>query len=297
MSVLTINKLTDIGRRRGDRRRSRPARHRRPARRGGARCARGQWRAGVSGARPRTRGAGGVLPADSARSTTRPTGITRSRASTRSRWTSRRTPRRTICGPPSTGTSTDALRRATTARRRRPCCRRSRSPRRGGETEFANSYAAYDGVQRRREGAVRVAAGGALARGVAAPGHIRIRRRRCWRGGGRAPPTSIPWCGRTAAAASRWCSARRRDYVVGMDLDEGRALLAELLDRATAAGAWCTATAGRSATPSSGTTTASCIGRHRTTPTRRGRCCARRCWATNRSSSRADALSRCTAPR
>ena len=46
----------------------------------------------------------------------------------------------------------------------------------------------------------------------------------------------------------------------------------------------CTATAGRSATPSSGTTAASCTGRRRTTPTRRGRCCARPCWATSRSS-------------
>ena len=79
------------------------------------------------------------------------------------------------------------------------------------------------------------------------------------------------------------------DYVVGMDLDEGRALLAELLDRATAARAGLQPPAGRSATPSSGTTAACCTVRRRTTPTHRGRCCAPRCSATSRSSRRRDA--------
>ncbi len=42
---------------------------------------------------------------------------------------------------------------------------------RGGETEFANSYAAYEALSDGGEATLRVVAGGALAGGVAAPGH------------------------------------------------------------------------------------------------------------------------------
>ena len=43
----------------------------------------------------------------------------------------------------------------------------------GGETEFASTYAAYDDLDRRREGTARPAPGRARARGVAAAGHAR----------------------------------------------------------------------------------------------------------------------------
>ena len=88
-------------------------------------------------------------------------------------------------------------------------------------------------VDRRGEGAVRVAAGRALAGGLPAPGHPRPRHRRCWRDGGPGAPTSTRWCGRTAAAASRWCSARRPTTSSAWIATRARALLAELLDRAT----------------------------------------------------------------
>ena len=70
------------------------------------------------------------------------------------------------------------------------------------------------------------------------------------------------------------------DYVVGMDLDEGRALLAELLDRATRPDMvyrhdWSVGDT------SSGTTAACYTVRRRMIPTHRGRCCAPRCSATN----------------
>ena len=81
---------------------------------------------------------------------------------------------------------------------------------RGGETEFANSYAAYEAFsddEKDRFGALRVVHSleasqrRVTPRPVAGAGGA---------GGGPGPPTSIRWCGRTAAAASRWCSAHRR---------------------------------------------------------------------------------------
>ena len=80
---------------------------------------------------------------------------------------------------------------------------------RGGETEFANSYAAYEAFsdeEKERFGALRVVHSLEASQRRVTP----IRRRSWWRSGGPDPPTSIRWCGRTAAAASRWCSARRR---------------------------------------------------------------------------------------
>ena len=166
---------------------------------------------------------------------------------------------------------------------------------RGGETEFANSYAAYEAFS--DEEKERFGRCGWC---------IRWRRR----SGGSHPDPSpelvAKWRSRpTHEHPLVWTHRSGRkslvlgasaDYVVGMDLDEGRALLAELLDRATRAG--------QGVQPP-------LVGRghrHLGQPRRpapggavrprahHGRCCARRCWATNRSSSRADALSRCTAP-
>ena len=82
---------------------------------------------------------------------------------------------------------------------------------------------------RRREGDARGRAGRAHLRGGAAPGRTTTRRRRSWRCGGRGRRRSIRSCGRTARAGARSCSAPRPSHVVGMDPDEGRALLADLL--------------------------------------------------------------------
>ena len=90
-----------------------------------------------------------------------------------------------------------------------PCCRRSRSPRRGGETEFASSYAAYDALsddEKERFGSLRVVHSLEASQRQGHPGPIA--------GGAGAVavaphPRASRWCGRIAAAASRWCSARR----------------------------------------------------------------------------------------
>ena len=145
-------------------------------------------------------------------------------------------------------------------------------------------------AERRREGALRRRCGSCTRWRRRSAGSPRSRRRRCWRGGGRGRTHEHPLVWTHRSGRKSLVLGASADYVVGMDLDEGRALLAELLDRATAAGQGVQPRAGRSATPSSGTTAASCTGRHRTTPTHRGRCCAPRCWATSRSSI-ADALS------
>ena len=106
---------------------------------------------------------------------------------------------------------------------------------RGGETEFANAYAAYDVAERRREGAVRLACGSCTRWRPRSGASPRTPPQNSWRGGDPAAPTSIRWCGRIAAAAKSLVLGASADYVVGMDLDAGRALLAELLERATVA--------------------------------------------------------------
>ena len=103
----------------------------------------------------------------------------------------------------------------------------------GGETEFASSYEAYDAPRRRREGAARRRPRRAHDRGVAAAvqqGPLRPRR---WRTGAGAPPRSTRWCGATAPGRKSLVLGATTDHVVGMDPDEGRALLDDLLDRAT----------------------------------------------------------------
>ena len=161
--------------------------------------------------------------------------------------------------------------------------RRSRSPRRGGETEFASSYARLRRTERRGEGAVRVVAGRAFAGGLAAAGHPR------------------PVAGDAGAVevaphprASAGVDASQRPQVTGArrvgrlhrrhGSRRGQGAAGRTARPGHRAPTRCTATRGRSATPSSGTTAVFCTGRHRTTRTRRGRCCAPPCWATSRSS-------------
>jgi alpha-ketoglutarate-dependent taurine dioxygenase len=103
---------------------------------------------------------------------------------------------------------------------------------RGGETEFASSYAAYDALsedEKDRFGALRVVHSlEASQRRVTPEPTPELLAR--WR----SRPTHqhpLVWTHRTGRKSL--VLGASADYVVGMDLEEGRALLAELLDRAT----------------------------------------------------------------
>ena len=235
MSVLTINKLTALGRRRGHRRRLRPAgqpttRSARPSSTRSRTTACWCFPGSASTPRRRSRSAGG-----SARSTTPRTATIPSPASTRSRWTSRRTPRRTTCGPPSTGTSTAARRSedecpqkatvlsakqvAETRRRdrvRELVCglRRVQRRRRRSASESLRVVHSLEASQRR---VTPDPSPEELARWRSRPTHEH----------------PLVWTHRSGRKSL--VLGASADYVVGMDLDEGRALLADLLDRATAA--------------------------------------------------------------
>lgn len=103
---------------------------------------------------------------------------------------------------------------------------------RGGETEFANSYAAYeafDAEEKDRFGRLRVVHSleASQRRVNPDPSPELVAR---WR----SRPTHehpLVWTHRSGRRSL--VLGASADYVVGMDLDEGRALLAELLDRAT----------------------------------------------------------------
>jgi alpha-ketoglutarate-dependent taurine dioxygenase len=105
---------------------------------------------------------------------------------------------------------------------------------RGGETEFASSYAAYDALsdeEKKRYGSLRVVHSLEASQRRVTPNP--------------SPEVLARWRSRsTHEHPLVWThrSGRRSlvlgasaDYIVGMDPDEGRALLAELLDRATVA--------------------------------------------------------------
>jgi alpha-ketoglutarate-dependent taurine dioxygenase len=104
----------------------------------------------------------------------------------------------------------------------------------GGETEFASTYGAYDELsdeEKQRFASLRVVHSlEASQRRVSAdPSPEELAR---WR----ARPTHehpLVWTHRSGGKSL--VLGASADYVVGMDLDKGRALLAELLDRATAA--------------------------------------------------------------
>jgi len=104
---------------------------------------------------------------------------------------------------------------------------------RGGETEFANSYAAYEAFtddEKRRFGALRVVHSleASQRRINPDPSPELVAR---WR----SRPTHehpLVWTHRSGRRSL--VLGASADYIVGMDEDEGRALLAELLDRATA---------------------------------------------------------------
>jgi alpha-ketoglutarate-dependent taurine dioxygenase len=103
---------------------------------------------------------------------------------------------------------------------------------RGGETEFASSYAAYDALSEDeidRFAALRVVHSlEASQRRVTPDPSPELLAR--WRSR-RTSEHPLVWTHRTGRRSL--VLGASADYVVGMDLDEGRALLAELLDRAT----------------------------------------------------------------
>lgn len=102
----------------------------------------------------------------------------------------------------------------------------------GGETEFANSYAAYDAFsdeEKRRFGSLRVVHSleASQRRVNPDPSPELVAR---WRS---RPTHEHPLVWTHRSGRKSLVLGASADYVVGMDLDEGRALLAELLNRAT----------------------------------------------------------------
>jgi alpha-ketoglutarate-dependent taurine dioxygenase len=105
---------------------------------------------------------------------------------------------------------------------------------RGGETEFASSYAAYDALSdddKERFGSLRVVHSlEASQRRVTPEPTPEVLAR--WRSR-RTQEHPLVWTHRSGRKSL--VLGASADYVVGMDLREGRALLQELLDRATTA--------------------------------------------------------------
>ncbi|MEB3019483.1 TauD/TfdA dioxygenase family protein [[Mycobacterium] crassicus] len=106
---------------------------------------------------------------------------------------------------------------------------------RGGETEFASAYAAYDALsddEKLRLGSLRVVHSleASQRRVTPDPAPEELAR---WRS---RPTREHPLVWNHRSGRKSLVLGASADYVVGMDRDAGRALLAELLDRATAAG-------------------------------------------------------------
>jgi alpha-ketoglutarate-dependent sulfate ester dioxygenase len=102
----------------------------------------------------------------------------------------------------------------------------------GGETEFANSYAAYEALspeEKERFGALRVVHSleASQRRVTPDPSPEQLAR---WRSR-RTHEHPLVWTHRSGRKSL--VLGASADYVVGMELEQGRALLAELLDRAT----------------------------------------------------------------
>ncbi|HEX2214881.1 MAG TPA: TauD/TfdA family dioxygenase [Mycobacterium sp.] len=102
----------------------------------------------------------------------------------------------------------------------------------GGETEFANSYAAYEAFsdeEKERFGALRVVHSlEASQRRVTPDPSPELLAK--WRS---RPTHEHPLVWTHRSGRKSLVLGASADYVVGMDLDEGRALLADLLERAT----------------------------------------------------------------
>ena len=103
----------------------------------------------------------------------------------------------------------------------------------GGETEFANSYAAYDALsdeEKARFASLRVVHSleASQSRALPRPDPRAVVAR--WRS---RPTHEHPLVWTHRSGRKSLVLGASADYVVGMDLDEGRALLDELLERAT----------------------------------------------------------------
>jgi alpha-ketoglutarate-dependent taurine dioxygenase len=102
----------------------------------------------------------------------------------------------------------------------------------GGETEFANSYAAFDALteqEKERFGELRVVHSLEASQRRVYPDPTPEQEER-WRAR-RTHEHPLVWTHRNGRKSL--VLGASADYVVGMDLDQGRALLDELLDRAT----------------------------------------------------------------
>jgi alpha-ketoglutarate-dependent taurine dioxygenase len=102
----------------------------------------------------------------------------------------------------------------------------------GGETQFANSYAAYEALtpeEKERFGALRVVHSleASQRRVTPDPSPEQLAR---WRSR-RTHEHPLVWTHRSGRKSL--VLGASADYVIGMELEQGRALLAELLDRAT----------------------------------------------------------------
>ncbi len=103
---------------------------------------------------------------------------------------------------------------------------------RGGETEFANSYAAYDALsddEKQRYASLRVVHSLEASQRRVTPDPTPEQLAR-WRAR-RTHEHPLVWTHQSGRKSL--VLGASADYVVGMDIDEGRVLLAELLDRAT----------------------------------------------------------------
>lgn len=105
---------------------------------------------------------------------------------------------------------------------------------RGGETEFASTYAAYDALsddEKQRYGSLKVVHSLEASQRRVTPDPTPEQLAR-WRAR-RTHEHPLVWTHHSGRKSL--VLGASADYVVGMDLDEGRALLAELLDRSTVA--------------------------------------------------------------
>jgi alpha-ketoglutarate-dependent taurine dioxygenase len=103
---------------------------------------------------------------------------------------------------------------------------------RGGETEFANSYAAYDALsddEKQRYASLRVVHSLEASQRRVTPDPTPEQLAR-WRAR-RTHEHPLVWTHQSGRKSL--VLGASADYIVGMDIDEGRLLLAELLDRAT----------------------------------------------------------------
>jgi alpha-ketoglutarate-dependent sulfate ester dioxygenase len=103
----------------------------------------------------------------------------------------------------------------------------------GGQTEFANSYAAYEALspaEKERFGSLRVVHSLEASQRRVTPDPTAEQLSR-WRS---RPNHEHPLVWTHRSGRKSLVLGASADHVVGMDLDEGRALLSELLERATA---------------------------------------------------------------